>query len=433
MKASQYNYLINEGEDLYCFNALSKAFFIVKQKRQNILETLLSHPDSFAQQLPSFQEKMKQGGFIVPDNYNELDIIRELYKKACNSPNLSLIILPTLNCNFHCWYCYETHSPTQMTADTIQALQLYLYNRLNSGEIKNMDIAWFGGEPFLYYYKVMLPILSYTNTLCKQLHIPFASSATTNGFLISEKIAQELGRFNVSKFQITLDGKREYHNNVRHSRQKSSFDTILQNVINICRYNPQAQILLRINYDERNLEPEPILQQISELIPKVYYKHISFLLRRIWQIPSFEEEEQKKQQFIHLLKEKGFSYSYEYDLIQDFIPCYAVRKNTLMITHDGLIGKCTTRDDFSKYAIGKLTKEGEIKWKDETINDLYSMPLFENKECLSCKELPICMGSCPKIIQSDGKIDYQSGLCVKHRNKNELKNLILNHCQSLKE
>ncbi len=42
------------------------------------------------------------------------------------------------------------------------------------------------------------------------------------------------------------------------------------------------------------------------------------------------------------------------------------------------------------------------------------------------------MGSCPKIIQKDSTIDYQAGQCNKQRGENELKNLILNYCQSFK-
>ena len=393
-----------------------------------MLEQILQFPNkNIEQKLPSFYNLLKNGGFIIPSHINELDIIRKLNKESSEKPILSLIILPTLNCNFRCWYCYESHQSSKMSMHTIHAIQSFIKNEVKEKNIKLIDVAWFGGEPFLYYKDVMLPILKFIKDFCTENNITYVSSATTNGFLITKEIVNSLKDFNFYDFQITLDGERDYHNKVRHSKITSSFDTILQNVGYICSSLPNANILLRINYDKYNLKSQNILKQIDELIPESAKKQISFLLRKIWQVETFEEEISLKDSFIREVYKYGFTYSFNKDWISDFIPCYAVRKHTLMITHEGLIGKCTAKDNFQESAIGKLIDNGTISWNKEGINDIYSQTLFENNDCLSCKLLPLCMGECPKIIDNKGNLP-QYIKCRKRRSDEEIMHLIRNYC-----
>lgn len=430
MKSSKYNYIVKDDDYLYCFNALTRFFFKLKKDKYALLTRILEEPeDSLEHLLPLFYKQLKAGGFIIQDNFNELDFIRKSHLAAVNSSQLSLTILPTMNCNFHCWYCYENHHKSKMSVEVVQAIENYISRQLASNEITSLNLSWFGGEPFLYFHEIMLPLLKFAQKECEKHNKPFGSSSTTNAFLITEDIAKDLKEFSMHSLQITLDGERNYHNTVRHDRNKSSFDTILNNISNICFANPNVIITLRINYDNKNLEPEKIIRQISEIIPTNIRKQIRFLLRKVWQIKPFDGEIEKRVNFINKLYEEGYSYYFDAELNSGFIPCYASCKNMLLITHDGVVGKCTSRSNFTDYAIGKITPNGKIEWKKEAINELYSMPFFENKNCLECKQLPICMGECPTIINSEGVVDYDSEHCRKKIDDKELEQLILAYCK----
>jgi len=51
---------------------------------------------------------MKKGGYIIDDNFDEIDYMRFVYQKsAYDSDVLKLTIIPTYSCNFTCPYCYE--------------------------------------------------------------------------------------------------------------------------------------------------------------------------------------------------------------------------------------------------------------------------------------------------------------------------------------
>ena len=81
---------------------------------------------------------------------------------------------------------------------------------------------------------------------------------------------------------------------------------------------------------------------------------------------------------------------------------YVSQKGMKLIDPNGTIGKCSAKDDFETKPLGHLQADGTIKWlNDLPILDIFSQPLFENKMCLSCKHLPLCMGPCPRDIDPE--------------------------------
>lgn len=404
MKKSSYNYIVKKANRTYCFNAITRLFFRIPEKGEDLLKTILDSPDQCKNRLPDFYKKLIQGNFIIDDDINEIDIIREKNKEACNSKKYSLTILPTIDCNFRCWYCYEKHVSCAMSEDVIKKTKKYIENILYNEEVEHFSIDWFGGEPFLYFQSVIKPITLLAKKICEEKKIPFSVGATSNGFLIIQDIADELDSLNFQCIQVTLDGEKSQHDKTRIAPEGSSFDIILKNLNYICQVNKTTNLILRINYDNKNFQPKLILEQVKELIDEKYHHRFSFLLRKVWQVEKVDNGREKVEEFINLVKETKFNYCYENDFILDFIPCYAARKNMKLITPYGSIGKCTTKNDFEKQALGYLTEDGSIKWnKDLPFDDIYATPLFENDNCLDCKQLPLCMGVCPRNIDTNGQ------------------------------
>lgn len=62
-------------------------------------------------------------GFIVEIDKDEIDVLR--YKnrmEVFSNRKYKLVINPTLECNFACWYCYEKHPQGYMSEDTISKI-----------------------------------------------------------------------------------------------------------------------------------------------------------------------------------------------------------------------------------------------------------------------------------------------------------------------
>ena len=428
MKQSHYNYTICEAEKIYCFNGLTKQFFSISQKNEYLLKSILDSPISIINKLPHFYNMLIEGGFIIADDVNELNIIRAKNKEACNSPNYNLVILPTLNCNFRCWYCYENHTTYKMSEQTVEKIQKYIQNIIDNNTIKSLNIEWFGGEPFLHFKNIIKPISLYAKNKCQERNILFSVGATSNGYLINEKIAKEFVDIDFKHIQITLDGEKSLHDKTRVAPNGSSFEKILKNINFVCEVNPIVTITIRINYDEKNFLPSLLFSQIKESIDEKNHHRCSFLLRKVWQVEHVAKADEKILEFIQLIKESSFNYNFG-DFNMDFMPCYAAHKNMKLITPYGSIGKCTAKKDFEEQAIGFINDEGVIKWGNNLpFDDIYATPLFENEKCLNCKKLPLCMGNCPKNIDINGNI-FIPEECKGSVNDLNLSDAILNYCK----
>lgn len=433
MKESNYNYIVKHGNNSYCFNAITKLFFSISKEKEDIMRKILKYPDQYKTILPLFYQKLIHGNFIIDDNINEIDTIRKLNYEACNSKVYRLIILPTIDCNFRCWYCYEKHTAYIMSEETVTKVQKYITKILNNEEIDSLNIEWFGGEPFLAFEKVIKPITRFAKEICEKKNIPFFTGATSNGYLINPSIANELSLLNFKSFQITLDGEKSKHDKTRIAPDNSSFDVILKNMDYVCDVNKEINIILRINYDNENFQPELIIEQIKALIKNENRHRFSFLIRKVWQIKEVEKGKEKILEFIKLAKDANFNFHHENDFVMDFVPCYAAKKNTKLITPYGSVGKCTTRDDFEKQALGILTDNGDISWNSNLpFDEIYSKPLFENERCLKCKQLPLCMGVCPKNINTNGEIE-ETEECKGKVNDLNLTDVIANYCETLNQ
>uniref|UniRef100_UPI003AF1ACCC radical SAM protein n=1 Tax=Holdemanella sp. TaxID=1971762 RepID=UPI003AF1ACCC len=156
MKDSIFNSKLWLSENILAiYNSLTDKVIVASKNIIDIND--LSHSP---QQL---LQKLASNGFVVEDDYDETsNYIRYVKEIENDTTNAHLIINPTINCNFHCWYCYETHSKSIMTQEIIDRLKK-LIARIFS-ENRRLQISFFGGEPLLYYTKVMLPILEYTKS-----------------------------------------------------------------------------------------------------------------------------------------------------------------------------------------------------------------------------------------------------------------------------
>lgn len=85
-------------------------------------------------------------GFLVDDTYDEIkamenirrDVVKNSSEKIAN-----IIIAPTLECNAHCYYCFENgYRKGKMTQETADSLIQFLVQHWNG---EKLGITWFGG------------------------------------------------------------------------------------------------------------------------------------------------------------------------------------------------------------------------------------------------------------------------------------------------
>ena len=109
MKYSDYNTMLPLSEKLglvYCGS--TDQFVIYKRALTPLLESISA--DQLAIEAPSLYAELVRGGGIVNDEENEFVKLKRLADEVeCSQKTYRLILNPTMDCNFKCWYCYENH------------------------------------------------------------------------------------------------------------------------------------------------------------------------------------------------------------------------------------------------------------------------------------------------------------------------------------
>ncbi len=330
-----------------------------------------------------------------------------------------LIINPTMNCNFKCWYCYETHiKDSKMESVELKKVLDFTKAILKKQEIKNFSISWFGGEPLLYFNKTVMPILEEIYPLCVKNGINFISDFTTNGLLINQKLLDNCLKFGVNHMQITLDGHRERHNKVSFiSKEKGSYDEIIKN-IKLCLKNG-ISISCRLNISRETIDGniKEIVKDFSELTNDQRH-YLNFSFNQVWQ-----EKEDLHQEMIELMaffKDNNFNISYNKNIDSVRDSCYADKSNHATINYNGEVFKCTARDFNSENKEGILLENGIIDWNEKF--DKRMDAKFKNPPCLDCKILPICNGGCSQAAIENLGTDY----CVNDFDENKKMDIIKN-------
>jgi uncharacterized protein len=231
-------------------------------KLENDIEGLRDiHPDLY--------EALLDYNFLVPEAEDEIAKVKRLIQKIDNNQHyFTLIINPTMNCNFKCWYCYESHIPnSKLSNNSIEKIKKFIAAKVESNKLDYFVLSFFGGEPLLHYQNKVLPIIEYAHTLMEEKGVALFINFTTNGFLINEKMIQDFVKYKINGFQITLDGNKEEHDKVRYvSKTRGSFETIVKNIKLLALQD--FKITLRINYTEENLKLLDDIFPYFEDLPK---------------------------------------------------------------------------------------------------------------------------------------------------------------------
>lgn len=103
MKRSDYNYVIYTDQFGYWFNTLTGASFRITAALSKKVEYCVDNDIAFLKaKVPQWFDRLVESGFIIPDDINEIDVVREKYHNAINHKDYFLIVIPTLNCNYKC-------------------------------------------------------------------------------------------------------------------------------------------------------------------------------------------------------------------------------------------------------------------------------------------------------------------------------------------
>jgi len=324
-----------------------------------------------------------------------------------------------MDCNLRCWYCFESHLKYSIiNPDVFSSISNLIENKVVKEKIKELNISLFGGEPFMVFDSIVMPLIRHANKQCKEHGCKLHMSFVTNGTLITRRKLNALMSLETEKaicFQITLDGNEYYHNKAKaFSNGKGSYKLIIENLklILSCRMD----VILRFNMTTENMGSFYDVVPELDIFTESEKEHIVIDFQRIWQDGAICEREH----FLTMqadLRKAFLSHGFKVNELKhiDNSRCYADRENNVTVNYDGKLFNCTARDFKDANCEGQLLSDGSFLW-----NDRYKKRMavkYGNAFCRQCKIFPLCHGGCSQYKldceQTDGCIRGYDEMYIK--------------------
>ncbi|MDO4965569.1 MAG: thioether cross-link-forming SCIFF peptide maturase [Lachnospiraceae bacterium] len=160
------------------------------------------------------------------------------------------------DCNLACKYCFaeegEYHGKRELMSYEVgkKALDFLV---ANSGERKNLEVDFFGGEP-LMNFEVVKKLVEYGRSLEEANNKKFRFTLTTNGVLLNDEIL-EFANKEMGNLVLSIDGRKEIHDLMRPKRGgQGSYDEIVPKFIKAAESRNQTNYYVRGTYTHNNLD-----------------------------------------------------------------------------------------------------------------------------------------------------------------------------------
>ena len=417
MKVSKYVIEIWKDNNLILYNSLNRSVVVLEDaEKGNFINSLTEEEIA----------SLKELNIILEDNIDEY----RLYKYYTNSikynrKKLDVVIHLSYKCNLACTYCYQDEMKNAheiISYDTLQQIYNLIEEEVLNNGITEVSLCYIGGEPLLHPEKIIFLEKKLTNL--KQ--IKSSSLVVTNGSFLDKEMCEQLLKYNIKNYQITLDGPKEIHDKYRYiTPKRGSYEDIMKNIKEIDKL---CNIYLNVNLTEKTINSVPkLLNELSGIKLNLIFSSV------------FDSLGQCKSQQ-HADESSSYSWlkAHEYAMEKGyrFEPFYRDRKNacfyntnaSYIFSPEGRIYSCIS-------AVGKKEFEiGAIKnIENESFHLMKSQFVEEealNTECKECEILPICNGGCFYQKQVN-KINNRGFICNK-KEFNKKKKPLLEKILSLK-
>lgn len=384
MKSSIYNYKIQVDGIELLYNTVSNKCIPISDDVGKCLSGTKSNPN-----VESYLTKLN---FLVEDDINEEVMVESLYlQRRYSSRVYQLIPNTSLDCNLCCWYCYETHlSKSYMTIEVVHKVIKHIELMAECNHFEILELSFFGGEP-MTNYKAIAELLRHVDILSQKYKFKINLTFVTNGTLITQRYISLLSKY-PTRFQITIDGGKDCHDQIRKYKNKKgdngTYTKIIQGLRLMNNASENFTFTVRINYDNR------VLNNFETLISDIDFldrKRTVVSLHKVWQYKSSSDDFNMAIEAVNYVNGHNFVVNTR-TLNTIFHCCYADNYNQAVINYDGSVYKCTARNFAKEKPLGYLNSLGVIEWNTPEIYKRMSLEIPE--KCKVCKLLPCCPGIC---------------------------------------
>lgn len=314
------------------------------------------------------------------------------------------------DCNLKCKYCFAAQGDfggekEMMSFEVGKAAIDYLI--ANSGNRKNLEIDFFGGEP-LMNFEVVKQLVEYGRSIEKQNDKNIRYTITTNGILLNDEIIDYINE-NMHNVVLSLDGRKDINDNMRPTiNDKGSYDIILPKFKKLVdKRSKDKYYYVRGTFTRDNLDFSKDVLHFSDLgfeltsvEPVVGDESNPYALREEDLPKIFVEYENLAIEYANRkLQGQEFKFfHFMIDLNQG--PCVIKRitgcgagNEYLSITPNGDIYPCHQFVGNEEYKMANILDE-EILLPKELKEKFRNAHVYNKEECKNCWNKFYCSGGC---------------------------------------
>lgn len=278
MKWSKFNYLYfsDKYNKNLLYNSLSNAFIEIDNPRlwQIIQKIRYNDQTDILCEYPSLYEDLRQSKIIVESDETEVQKIKHrVLSNRYGSDTIIFTLIPTLNCNFQCPYCFAKTEGGAITAKVCDSIVALLERLSSHNRSSRLNLTWMGGEPLLNFKAI-----EYLTPRMKGPDIHINAHLVTNGYLMTKEKMERFKELYITFVQISVDGLEEEHNLTRiHKYGIHTFSQIVKNLdLFFSIYNQKDSIALniRVNLDKTKNYLKKFLEVYSFFKDRYPYQNL---------------------------------------------------------------------------------------------------------------------------------------------------------------
>lgn len=405
MKVSKYSFLFcHEDNECYIYNTLSNALIEIDNDTYEILLKARQNRSVVSEQMlgSDLYNALCEKRMISNNDIDDFLFYKSIvHHQRTDKHHMHLTLAPTMDCCFNCHYCFEKFKTQDyMSEMTMDSIVRYL-NRLDSKP--QLRITWFGGEPLMALQQMEMLYTKISTLYQKPTH----SDIITTGFHLTPHAIEVLQKIGVESMQITLDGLRDTHNQIKMTPNcEDVFGKVMHNV-ELLLQKTDIHLVFRINLTKKNAhEFVDLYKYLKERFSPYLHKLgvcPAFVLNRgdcnlsEEEIKNFFTQDEDAQFALDLFNKDGIATQFTRYPSRFFNEC-AIR-NIMSVAFDplGYAYKCWEVIGNRNHAFARLTQDGLFDEVNEVIlnRHLYGADPLDDPKCSQCAYLPICNGGCP--------------------------------------
>ncbi len=344
------------------------------------------------------------------------------------SPVKAMCLHVAHDCNLRCSYCFASTGDFgvgRKLLDLQTGKQAIDFLLTHSGNRKNLELDFFGGEP-LMNFEVVKQIVEYARSKESEYGKNFRFTITTNGILLTDPIMDYINQ-EMSNVVLSIDGRKEVNDRVRMRCDGSgSYDKIVPNYQRLVEKRGHDQYYVRGTFTKYNLDFAEDVFHLNDLgfdqisvEPVVADPATPYALTEADLPRVFEEYETLAKRLIEKKKKgEGFNF-FHFMLDLDQGPCAIKRlrgcgcgNEYVAVTPDGDIYPCHQFVGMEEWKMGNLS-DGSF----DTDKKAYfaKANIYGKEECAKCWAKFYCSGGC-----NANNLQYAGDVLKPHRLSCEL-------------